>query len=443
MFNDKICTASVRLDQMKKVIMPYFARLYSSRFIKTSKRALWGFKRRLANQPHRLEIFIRADDPYSYLLVQVLTSLLGRFQVEASFKTVLDLQEDMYLEPEKWLTNAMLDARRLAKLYDLDFDGKALPSAEAIEKATINLLEAEKGADYLGCAQEVLRKLWSHQNIGSSQRFSLYQSQLEQNQLRLESLGHYLSASIFYGGEWYWGIDRLDHLETRLINFGLAHRASDKVYFNRTYVPFCYGELSKKPLAETPLEVFWSARSPYSYLGLLRAHQLALYYQAPLIIKPVLPMMMRNMNVPEMKKMAIFLDTKREAEKLGIDYGFVADPLGSAVERCYALLDYARENNKLVEYTVSFAKAVNAEGIRADTDAGLRVIVERCGLDWSVAKPLLNSRAWEKEVKANVEEMLALGCWGVPTFKLGDFAVWGQDRLGLIEKQIINTQKAT
>lgn len=425
---------------MNKVIMPYFARFYSSRCIKTSKRALWEFKRRLTNRPHEAEIFIRADDPYSYLLVQVLTSFLDRFQIKASFKTVLDLQEGMYLEPEKWLANAMLDARRLAKLYGVDFDAKTPPSTELIEKATICLLEAEKGAGYLDCAQEVLHKLWSHQQISSTQCFSHYQLPLAQNQQRLESLGHYLSASIFYGGEWYWGVDRLDHLEQRLIRLGLGYRENDAVCFNRTYVPFCYGDVSEKSLPEKPLEVFWSARSPYSYLGLLRAYQLASHYQIPLIIKPVLPMMMRNMNVPEMKKMAIFLDTKREAEKLGIDYGFVADPLGPAVERCYALLDYARENNKLAEYLVSFAKAVNAEGIRADTDTGLRVIVERCGLDWSVAKPLLGNRVWEQEVKLNVEEMLALGCWGVPTFKLGDFVVWGQDRLSLIEEQIINAQ---
>ncbi len=423
---------------MKKIIMPYFARCYSSHFVKSSKRALWALKRRLTNQPHRLEIFIRADDPYSYLLVQVLKEFLGRFKVEASFKTVLNLQEEMYLEPEKWLANAMLDVNRLADLYKLNsINSENPPSVDAINKATINLLEAEKGADYLERAKEILYKLWHHQNIDSTQELSQCQSQLLENQHRLQSLGHYLSASIFYEGEWYWGIDRLDHLEKRLMSLELGDQADNVVYFNRTYFPFCYGQLKKEFLAGKTLEVFWSARSPYSYLGLMRVHQLASHYQIPLTIKPVLPMMMRNMNVPEMKKMAIFLDAKREAEKLGIDYGFVADPLGPAVEGCYALLEYARENNKLVEYLVSFAKAVNAEGIRADTDVGLKLIVERCGLDWSVASPLLANQAWQQEVQANVEEMLALGYWGVPVFKLGDFVVWGQDRLVLIEKELI------
>jgi 2-hydroxychromene-2-carboxylate isomerase len=35
--------------------------------------------------------------------------------------------------------------------------------------------------------------------------------------------------------------------------------------------------------------------------------------------------------------------------------------------------------------------------------------------------------------EANRVEMLNLGLWGVPSFKIGDTAVWGQDRLAAIE----------
>ena len=33
-------------------------------------------------------------------------------------------------------------------------------------------------------------------------------------------LGHYLGAMLHYGGEWYWGVDRLWHLERRLQQLG-------------------------------------------------------------------------------------------------------------------------------------------------------------------------------------------------------------------------------
>lgn len=42
-----------------------------------------------------------------------------------------------------------------------------------------------------------------------------------------QSLGHYLSAMLYYGGEWYWGIDRLHHLETRLQALGLQTDPAD------------------------------------------------------------------------------------------------------------------------------------------------------------------------------------------------------------------------
>jgi len=188
--------------------------------------------------------------------------------------------------------------------------------------------------------------------------------------------------------------------------------------------------------------MYWSARSPYSYLGLERAVKLANFYRIPLNIKPVLPMMMRGMNVPQTKKMYIFFDTKREADKYSLPYGFVADPLGAAVERCYALLDYATRENKLIEFLLSFSRGVNTQGIRAEKDKGLKQIVERCNLDWLTAKKQLNNTHWKKQVDDNLTEMFTLGCWGVPSFRYGENSYWGQDRLGIIEQAILKNMNA-
>ena len=37
---------------------------------------------------------------------------------------------------------------------------------------------------------------------------------------RLAELGHYSGATFYYAGEWYWGVDRLFHLEARLQELG-------------------------------------------------------------------------------------------------------------------------------------------------------------------------------------------------------------------------------
>lgn len=140
--------------------------------------------------------------------------------------------------------------------------------------------------------------------------------------------------------------------------------------------------------------------------------------------------------MPDAKKWYIFHDTKREANKLGIPYGFVADPLGSGVERCYALFEYARSQGREIDYMRTYARAVNAEGIRSETDAGLKVIVERAGLDWQAAKPLLNDESWRDWAEDNRKAMYECGLWGVPSFRYGHVSCWGQDRLWVIENAI-------
>jgi len=376
-------------------------------------------------------------------LVQVLPGLLQRFEIEAKFYTVLDLQQEMYPALQMSQQYAGQDARHLAKLYDLE--APLLPSIEdrnLLEQASARLVAAEGRTDYLALAAVMFKQVWHGESkLNTEKKYTAdkYSAQrLQQNQQRLKDQGHYYAAMIYCEGEWYWGLDRLDHLEQRLISRGLAKHAAETVQFNRSYINFCSTQPVIKNKREVkPLIIYWSARSPYSYIGLERAVKLAEHYKIPLQIKPVLPMMMREMYVPPVKAMYIFLDTKREAEKLGLPYGFVADPLGVAVERCYALLTYAEAENKLQPYLLSFARGVNAEGIRADTDAGLEKIVQRCGLDWRKAKAYISDSSWRPVVEENLRAMFDQGCWGVPSFSYGEHSFWGQDRLGLIEQAVL------
>lgn len=300
----------------------------------------------------------------------------------------------------------------------------------------------ESSETFISNAKDIFKRVWNGEFTGKPIRDpfknNLIKKKLRQNQLLLEKKGHYFGAMINFEGEWYWGLDRLDHLEKRLIKQGLSRNKHNNVQFNLTYKDFCRRPIEDVKIGGDPLTIYWSARSPYSYIGLVQSIKLSEYYGIPLIIKPVLPMMMRGMNVPQVKKMYIFLDTKREAKKLGLAYGYVADPLGPAVERCYALLEYARSENKLQEFLLSFAKGVNSQGIRGDTDSGMKIMVERCGLNWSIAKDKINNIDWKEEVNRNLDDMFQKGCWGVPSFTYGDHTLWGQDRMGIIEDLIRN-----
>ncbi len=96
----------------------------------------------------------------------------------------------------------------------------------------------------------------------------------------------------------------------------------------------------------------------------------------------------------------------------------------------------AEEKGVIEEYLISFLEGVWADGLNAGTDKGLRQIAERAGLDWSDVEHALNDTGWRKVAEENRKELPRLGLWGVPSFKYGDFAVWGQDRLWALEEAL-------
>lgn len=433
---------------MKKTIMPWFARILSSEMLLRSRRRLREFTRRLLGQDHQIDVFLRVDDPFSYLLVQVLPELSERFNVRFCYHIVSSQDKEMYPEPDLWQQQALKDSVYIASEYKLMAPGLGYAPGERQTEAAIERLITIDNQDcFLEKAISVFRDYWQSGSCAKDQggvdgiSSSSLQKLTENNQL-LHTLGHYLSASLYYEGEWYWGIDRLSHLEQRLNDLSLS-RAPKQILYQQSTKNFC--KRAPKQVASqqhdvSPLIIYFSARSPYSYLGLERGVLLAKHYGLPIEIRPVLPMLMRGMAVPEQKKWYIFSDTKREALKLGIDYGFVADPLGPGVPRCYALFEYAKSKGKEVSYLLSFARAVNAQGIHSDTDRGMQKIVETAGLDWSQAKPLMDrelaSGEWYTWAEDNYSQMRALGLWGVPSFVYKDVAVWGQDRIDVVERRV-------
>ena len=457
----------------KKHLQPYAARLISSNALLSIKRQFHEGLRKLLKREHQVDVYLRINDPYSYLLVQVLADLEQRFSVRLQFKTILNLQQDMYPEEQLWHSNAFIDATHLASLYQLDWPKEApqneltkspeyriKPAAVAIEnlslieQASQLLLQLEEqGLNRQQCdwlaVEKVFKDYWFQQPLNRLGHLDSSESELvmhswkellRENEQHLAKNGHYMSAMLHYGGEWYWGIDRLDHLERRFQALGLG--VATKVFFDKTYAQFCQTKsLTRPDPKHKELTLYFSIRSPYSHLGLQQAVTLAQHYQLTLNVKPVLPMIMRGLAVPNTKKMYIFHDTKREAEKLGIDYGWVADPLGEGVNRCYSLFKYAQSQNKGTEYLLNYARAVNAQGIHSDTDEGLKLIVERSGLKWAHAQELLKQpnrdQLWQGWAEDNRQQMLALGSWGVPTYQYDDLVLWGQDRVGLIEQAIL------
>ncbi len=234
-----------------------------------------------------------------------------------------------------------------------------------------------------------------------------------------------MGGMLYYGGEWYWGLDRLHYLETRLRSVGALIKPDR---FSIPSVPATTGHVNGT------LHMYLSFRSPYSYIALQRAITLTQAYGVDLKLRFVLPMVMRGLPVPKLKRLYIVHDVAREAKRLDLPFGRIVDPLGKAVECGYALMPWARRQGKDVELAKSFTTAVWSQGIDASTQNGLRRIVETAGLPWDEAKEKLQTDEWRVEAEENRQELVRYGLWGVPSFRFEDKTVWGQDRMWLIEE---------
>lgn len=389
---------------------------------------------------HEVEYFHVAGDPYSHLMTQVLPAFLERYDVR--LKPVLAPPPPDWAAPERERLEAYSrqDAERLAARAGLNFlDTGRQPAPGRITAAEAAIAACLTAPDFASRAQAIGAALWSGGEIPSAPAIS--REVISEGGKRRDEKGHYLGAMLHYEGEWYWGVDRLHYLEQRLRDLG-AHRggAPEAFMFPPPAVP---GRAAPAAQAEKQSELHWylSFRSPYTYIVAERARALAAANGAELKLRFVLPMVMRGLPVPRMKGMYITRDVAREARRLGIPFGKIVDPVGTPVERGYSILPYAREQGAGFEYCHSFLKGVWADGIDAGSDSGLRQIVERAGLDWTTARGLIGGGHWREEAEANRAEMMQLGLWGVPSFRVGDTATWGQDRLWVIEDALLAQQR--
>ena len=73
----------------------------------------------------------------------------------------------------------------------------------------------------------------------------------------------------------------------------------------------------------------------------------------------------------------------------------------------------------------------------------LKDIVERANLPWDEAKAAISNPAALKQAHDNAADLNGIGLWGVPSFRIGDFVTWGQDRLPLLVDRLRRHRLAT
>jgi len=429
---------------IQSLLMPMISERWLSNERLRKARAKAERSRIAQGEPHRVDYFHQVDDPYSALLASRLPALLARYDITLSVHVVGPPAESAAPDRARLVAYSRTDAQRLAQRYGLAFaDPGEQPSAVAQERATRVLVAAAEQGCFAQVATDVCAALWASTSAGQPLQptptplpeASPHQSQahLAAAQALRQKLGHYLGATLYYAGEWYWGIDRLHHLERRLQDLGAQQPGITDVLF-----PPAPDLTEPVALANPPpIDFFFSLRSPYSAIVAQRVFDLGRLTGAGVCLRWVLPMVMRGLSVPSEKRQYISLDAAREARWRGVPFGRINDPVGRPVERGLSLMPLAERMGKGQAYVLSFMYGVWAEGIDAGSDRGLKRMAERAGLAWHDAQQAMQGEGWRQTAEANRVDMLALGLWGVPSFRVGDTAVWGQDRLWAIQDALL------
>jgi 2-hydroxychromene-2-carboxylate isomerase len=189
----------------------------------------------------------------------------------------------------------------------------------------------------------------------------------------------------------------------------------------------------------TTVDFYFSFRSPYSYLAVPRAFALADDHDVDVVFRGVLPMAMRGQSVPRAKQLHTLRDVKREADRLGMPFGRIHDPIGDGARRCLYVSEHAKDAGRVRAFVLTASRAIWAEAVDVASDAGLRDVCARAGLDWDACAAALEDPAMRARVEANTQALADLGHWGVPVFVLDGALYWGQDRVEDVDAQLASS----
>jgi 2-hydroxychromene-2-carboxylate isomerase len=199
------------------------------------------------------------------------------------------------------------------------------------------------------------------------------------------------------------------------------------------------------------VDLFFSFRSPYSYLALPKTLQLVADYDAIVNLRPVYPLAVR---VPGFKRANpqfaryVVLDSSRVAKHENIPFRF---PRPDPILQHMTTLDVA-ENQPYIHRLTRLGAAAQLAGRALEfTDAIARVLWDGTVKGWNEGDHLNKAAAsagfdlpamdaavaadpdrYERVISDNEQAHAASGHWGVPTFVFENEPFFGQDRIGML-----------
>jgi len=412
-------------------------------------------------RPHIVYYFHSLTDPYSHLTCQILENFVNKYDVELKILFVSYPHKVFTPERKMYEDYCLNDALDIGKYHGLKFENASQPKEKNILIAykILNFYFFEKEItqiDFIKLLIKISSSLWLNETDTFNEIISsfdqkereifdtLENSLLNEGNKKLSDVGYYFGSSFHYEGENYWGVDRLNHLEDRLSELNLRTENSKPYIINYSLNNLDL-ENSNHSQIDLKLEFFPSLNSPYTYISFKRIREIFEKYPVKFEVKPVLPMLMRNMKIPPVKAEYILSDAAREGRKHGIIIKNIYSPIGKPAENAYSLFPIINNKGLGFDYLEKLMESCFFYGENIGEEKYLKKTISDLGLSWSEIKEELKNNDWKKLLNNNLNEMYKGGCWGVPTVKLSnmkngnEFYQWGQDRIHFIEREIISS----
>lgn len=196
------------------------------------------------------------------------------------------------------------------------------------------------------------------------------------------------------------------------------------------------------------IDVYWSFRSPYSYLVTPDLVRLREDYDIDVQMRIVYPIAIRDPSLlfdpgSRNKSRYIVRDSRRRAEFLGLPFVIPArpDPIVQDnatmavsedqpyIHRLSALGVEAARRGRGLEFVSEVSALIFGGTDGWDQGDHLQHAVARAGLDLADLDAAIEGGDQLDEVKRNQEALDAAGHWGVPTMVVRDEPFFGQDRI--------------
>jgi 2-hydroxychromene-2-carboxylate isomerase len=416
--------------------------------------------RRARGGSARVELFVAFDDPYSAVAALGLADrLAGRRAVLAIEPVVArGIPDDPAVDAKR--AYALVDARRLARRDGRRLTRTTSPAPEATAFLARWAAAVPQGPARAGFCVAAMRHLWFasdgpiepepyarlwREHVGSEPPADDDAGAMQGSERRMRLRRLYDTPVAVVHGQWFFAHERLAQVEHRLDELGWTAGAAKGP--NGARGPGA-GPAAAPPAVTRPeagaqrIEFFFSFRSPYSYLAAPRAFALAERYDVEVVFRGVMPMAMRGQSVPVAKRLHTLRDTKREADRLGMPFGRVHDPLGDGAIRCLLVAEHAADAGRVEAFVLEVSRAIWAQAADVAGDDGLRPVCERAGLRWEACAAALADPALRARVDANTQRLAELDHWGVPVFAFGDERFWGQDRIEDLEAALRDAGRA-